>query len=307
MFLHPCWRWTVAAALAAGLAHAGFLRAEDSQPSTANPFTAEQFGGYRAVSRPSQDSILGFGVATTIKEIPVKGGQTVTKGTLLLRGDDTEDVALLSIQKMRAETNLPVDGAKAEWDLAKVEYERMKSAQSNGAAGVSEVERARLAAEVKRVSYLLAQHGQEQEKIQVPRMQARVDKFRLAAPFDGVVDVVHADLGQAVSENEKLVRVVDVDPLWVDVPAETDKPETIALKAGDKAWVLCNVAGTAHVAQGTVIEVAPTSDPASRTRRVRVEMPNPIGAKFLLAGEPVQVRFSAPTAGAVSAAGAERK
>lgn len=115
------------------------------------------------------------------------------------------------------------------------------------------------------------------------------------------MDLINADIGQVVGGNEKVVRVVDVDPLWVDVPVPTADRATWELSVGSKAWALASVAGAPRVVECKVIEVAPTADPASRTRRIRVEVPNPPSAPpnatpRLLAGEALWVRFSEPDA-----------
>jgi RND family efflux transporter MFP subunit len=254
-----------------------------------------QFAGSRAVTRPSQDAFMGFSAPTRVTEVLIRSGLNVKKGDMILRGDDAEDQALLKIQQVRVAEPLQVEGAKAGMDLAKLEYDRLREAFAKNASGVQEVERARLGYEVRRIEYLVAQNQETQEKLQLERMSARVDKFRVRAPFDGIVDTVNADVGQVVNENEKIVRVVDIDPLWIDVNAPTDDKVTLALKAGAQAWVLCDVAGDAKLALGTVVEVAPTADPASRTRRVRVEVKNPAGDQQLIAGEPVWVRFTQPT------------
>lgn len=254
----------------------------------------QRFGGSRAVTRPSQDAFMGFSAPTRVTEVLIRSGLTVKKGDLIVRGDDAEDAALLKIQEVRVAEPLQVEGAKASMDLAKLEYDRLREAFAKNASGVQEVERARLGYEVRRIEYLVAQNQETQEKLQLDRMRARVDKFRVRAPFDGIVDTVNADVGQVVNENEKIVRVVDIDPLWIDVNAPTDDKTTLTLTPGAPAWVLCDVAGDARMVMGTVVEVAPTADPASRTRRVRVEVKNPAGPEQLLPGEPVWVRMKEP-------------
>jgi multidrug efflux pump subunit AcrA (membrane-fusion protein) len=92
-----------------------------------------------------------------------------------------------------------------------------------------------------------------------------------------------------------VLRIVNVDPLWLDVPAPTEDPAAAGLKVGDPAWVLMDLGGQARVANGKVIEVAPTSDPASRRRRLRAEVPNPKGPTGILAVEPGYVRFAEPS------------
>lgn len=253
-----------------------------------------KFAGHKSVTRPSQDAVMGFAAATVVKEILRHGGQAVKKGDLIVRGDDAEEAALYRLQEERIAQPYAVERAKAAADLAKVEYERLRDVEAKGGSGKQEVERARLNAEVARIDHLTAVSNQTQEVIQLDRIRARVDRFHLKAPFDGVIDVVNVDVGQSASERDAAVRVVSVDPLWMDVPAPMTDPATHALSTGDPAWVLCDVAGEARLLTGKVIEVAPTADPASRTRRVRVEMQNPAGPARLIAGEPVWVRFTQP-------------
>ncbi len=264
------------------------------------------FAGTRAFTRPSRDAIMGFSLPTQVLEVVVKGGQEVKAGDLLVRGDDKEDVALLRLQKLRAETELPVKRAKATMDLADLESKRVREAFEQRGATPQELDRARLSLDGATIDYQTAILNQTQEAIQVDRLQARLDRMRLAAPFDGQVDLVHVDVGQAVSENEKVVRVVNVDALWLDVPASMRDPATLSIGVGDRAWVLVESGGRHAIRDGKVIEVSPVADPSSRTRRVRVEVPNPKGPSRLVAGEPAWVRFTPPPPDVARALAADR-
>jgi len=168
--------------------------------------------------------------------------------------------------------------------------------RAKAASSDQEVERAKLTWDVAVIDHETAKVNQTQEVIQVERLQARVDKLHLVAPFDGIMDDVKVDVGQNVNENEKVLRIVDVDPLVADVPAPMDDPMTQSVKVGDKAWVLLDVASAARVVEAKVIEVAPTLDLSSMTRRVRIEIANPKGPQRILAGEPAYVRLSQPPA-----------
>lgn len=269
-------------------------RATDVLPRRLEESLLRDWAGHKAVTRPSQDAVMGFSLATQVAEILVRGGQEVTKGQVLIRGDDTEDAAILAMQKYRADTNLPVDRAAKAREQADKEYEIQLETLKRGGSTQQQVDRARVAAELAAIDVEIGKYQIKQEQLQVPRLQARLEKFSLRAPFNGVIDSINADLGQAVAENEKILRMVNVDPLWLDVPAPTDDPAAAALKVGDPAWVLVDLGGQARVANGKVIEVAPTADPASRRRRVRVELPNPKGPGRILAGEPGYVRFAEP-------------
>lgn len=281
--------------VAAGVAIGQPTASRSNISSEVSP-TIVEFGGYYAFTKPSRDATMGFTLPTQVMDIKVKGGQEVKKGDLLIKGDDREDDALARTQKVRADTDLPEKRAKAEMDLAEIEYNRMVEASSKGGSSPQEVDRARLVRDARAMDYQLAIHNQTQEKIQVERYDARVAHMRLIAPFDGEVDDVKVDVGQAVSENEKIIRVVNVDPLWIDVPAMMTDVATLALKNGERAWVMVEVAGKYRLSEGKVVEVSPVADPSSRTRRVRVELANPKGEKRLVAGEPAWVRFTAPPA-----------
>lgn len=264
---------------------------------------AERFG-VLCVLKASRDAIMGFSQPMKVSEVVIRGGQEVSKGQVIIRGDDAEEQAMLRIQKLTSDSDIPVESARKQRDLAELEHKRNQEAFAKGGAGQQEVERAKLQWEVGELNFQKAVLDKTREVIQLERMQARVDRSRIDAPFDGVVDSVNVDVGQSVSENEKLVRVVNVDVLKVDVGADIGDPKTWSVKLGDTAWVLVDIAGVAKVRTATVREVAPTADLGSRTRRVQVELPNPKGAERLMPGGPAWVRFSEPAGDLLTAVGA---
>lgn len=252
------------------------------------------FGGDKSVTRPGREAIMGFSTPTTIKEIAVKGGQPVKKGDLLVRGDDGEQVAIYKYTKLQAETDLPVQKAMKTKELAELEWSKHQEMQKSGAGSPQEFDRARLTYESSVIDLDTAKLQQEQQVSALERADSLVERFRLRAPFDGVVDIVLYDEGHNVNEQDKVVKVVDVGVLWMDVPVHTQQTVQLGTKVGDPAWVLTEVPGGVRILSGKVIEVAPTGDSASRTRRVRVEVANSDGS--VIAGEPAWVRLSEPTA-----------
>lgn len=285
-----------AGGVGAGLAPAGGT----PEPTQLVPFEklASDYEGHKAFTRPCKDASVGFSVPSQVKEILVAAGHVVQKGDLLIRGDDEEDAALLRLQEIRARSKATVDKEEASVELADLEYSRTKQAMDQGAGNAQEFDRARLGLAAARANLEIAKVAQEQEELEVERRRARVERLRLTAPFDGIVDTVLVDLGQSLQESEKAIRIVDIDPLWIDVDTPTDETIRRRTKAGDPAWILIDLAGKPEVLKGKVIEVAPTADASSRTRKIRVELPNPEGAAGegmrLVAGEPAWVRFSAP-------------
>lgn len=247
--------------------------------------------GERAYVRSSQDAVMGFTLSTSVQEVLVSGGQRVAAGDLLVRGDDSEDLAEAKFQRARADTPLPAERAKVQMELARLEYDRQLKTFDEGAGSQLELDRSRVAWETAKIDYDLAILNQVLSDLQASRAEARVEKLSLRAPFDGVVDIVHVDQGQSVQDGEPVVRVVSVDPLWIDVPTPTSQTLELNLEPGSPAWVLLQEDTAERVYQARVIEVAPTADAASGTRRVRVEMGNALG---LVPGVNCWVRFVEP-------------
>lgn len=291
----------VAAAVMGLTAMLGMAQAQPSPRSgfERSPLTAdleamsrfESFNGIKCVTRPSRDSVLGFSLPTTLREIAVRGGERVVEGQLLVRGDDEEDLALTETQRIRAETDLPVQRAVGQAELAAVEWDRAQEAFTRKGISQLEYDRARLAKDTAAIDVGIAKNTLAQDRAQVVRFEARVRRLRLEAPFDGIVDNVLVDVGQSVSEADSVVRVVNIDPLWIDVPAPTSMTIQLGLAPGDDAWIAMDLPGEDRVFAARIIEVSPVADAASGTRRVRVEVPNP---DEIVAGVTSYVRFTEP-------------
>ena len=270
------------------------LMGQQPRPERMEPST---FGGEKAFTRPSQDAVMGFALPTTLRELLVKGGDVVKKGDLLARGDDAEENALLESQRLRADSALPVDRAQKAVELQRFEYDQLLNLEREGGGSAQELERARLSLEAAKIDHETAKFNQDQERVQVARVEARVDRYRIRAPFDGSVDTIFVDVGTSLSDSDNVLRVVDIDPLEIDVAAPTEM--TLAdesagreeVRVGQPAWVLMDLPGRPRVFVGTVTEVSAVADSRSATRRIRVEVPNP---SRVLAGVTAYVRFTEP-------------
>jgi hypothetical protein len=102
---------------------------------------------------------------------------------------------------------------------------------------------------------------------------------------------VLVDVGQGVNEQQKVIRIVNTDQLWLDAWAGTEETMRLSLKDGARAWVLVDVPDRPVVAEGRVIEIDPVADPVSQTRRIRVEIDNVAGWP---AGTQARVRLAGP-------------
>jgi len=250
-----------------------------------------RFDGIQTFTKPSRDAVMGFSVPTRVMELTVVGGQRVEEGTLLARGQDAEQVAIVKQTKLRAETDAPVRRATKQTELAETEYRKAKEAFDRGGGTEIEVDRARLAWEVAKIDLETAKMNFQLEGVRLEQAEALLDRYRIEAPFDGVIDQVIVDEGKSVGDTEPVLRIVDVDPVWIDVPAPATETMTLGLEPGSPAWVLVEGPSGPVLVGGTVKEVSPVADYASGSRRVRVEVPNP---EAWPPGLRVWVRFTEP-------------
>lgn len=269
-------------------------RAQTSSPPSIE-FLAPTFGGEKAFCRASRDSTLAFTFPAEIAEVFVRGGERVRRGDVLVRAFDLEYRYQRDTQKLVADSDLDVLRAQAQLDQAKIELEAIEQMRRPGlVSGGSpvELERAKAQVQVRAVELDIARLQQTQNRLQLSFREAQVERFRLCAPFDGIVDQVLVDIGEVKKDAEPVMRVVNTDPLWVDVPTPTGQTILLRLKPGDPAWVLPDLPGEPRVFVGKVIELGAQADPRANTRRVRVELPNPEGWP---AGLWCWTRFTEPT------------
>jgi len=98
---------------------------------------------------------------------------------------------------------------------------------------------------------------------------------RVTAPFDAVVTRKLADVGDLAAPGKPLVELEDPSALRL----EADVPEALIarLRLGDKLAI--RVATLSNTVEGTVSEIAPAADPASRTFLVKLDLPPATGLR----------------------------
>ena len=113
----------------------------------------------------------------------------------------------------------------------------------------------------------------------------------LVADFDGIITAVGAEAGQVVNAGQMIVRLArptDKDGVFAIAEAAfKDRP------SGDRPEVMVALLSNPNIAaDGTVREVSPVADPATRTYQVKVTLKDP----------PEQMRFGATVVGRLKAA-----
>lgn len=279
----------------AGVDAAATLARETSEAETLWADRAGAFGGVEWVTRPSRDAAMGFTLSLEISAIVARSGDAVKAGDVILRARDGEALASLVVQRARAGNDAELRNARAALELAKSRFEAAEEAKRRNAVNPSEFEERRIGYLSAQIAVDAAENALEEERLRLKQLEEQYERYRLVAPFDGIIEQVAAEVGQAVSDREPVLRVVSIDPLWVDAPVPTDQTLRLGLKAGAPAWALLDVPGQGAVLNGRVLYVSPVADSASGTRRVRVELGNP---SLWPAGTRCRVRFVEPGADA---------
>ena len=112
----------------------------------------------------------------------------------------------------------------------------------------------------------------------------------VVSPLDGVVSELGAREGMAVAPGALLFRINALDRVWVQADVPESGAETLGV--GTPAEIRTN-ALPGQLFRARVIAVLPNIAPDTRTRTVRLELPNPHGD--LVPGMFTTVRFSPPS------------
>lgn len=188
--------------------------------------------------------------AGRVARIAFKDGQGVKRGQLLVQLDDTLQRAELS-------------QAQAQLSIARANLKRNEEllAQSFVAARVVDESRAAL----------------QVAEAQVDLAQARLQRMRITAPFDGTLGLRSINLGQYVKDGDPLVNLEDTSQLTVDFRLPERYQNRIA--PGQSVQVqLDALPGQRY--QARVLAVDPLLDANGRSIAVRAEMPSSPGQEL---------------------------
>jgi RND family efflux transporter MFP subunit len=254
--------------------------------------------GIESITKPRSDVTLAFVRPGLIAKVAVKEGDRVNKGDVLVQMDDSVERCQLDWMKADAEDDTEIRAAQASMDQKKVDLEKYEKAAKSGVTAVSamEVEHARLDVTIAQISVELYKFKRQQAQRKYEQAKAQVDQMRIESPIDGRVETLFVKEGEAANTLDKVVRVVQIDPLWTDVPVPLAQARQLRLN--QPAWVGLNdssdKASSMPPVEGKIIFKAEVADAASDTLKVRVEAPNPASRP---AGEHVNVSFTPPALG----------
>jgi multidrug efflux pump subunit AcrA (membrane-fusion protein) len=93
----------------------------------------------------------------------------------------------------------------------------------------------------------------------------------LKSPIDGKIETISKETGESVNALEEVIRIVRIDPLWIDVAVPM--AQTANLRKGGKAVVEFPEPGK-MTEEGQIIFISAVGDAGSDTLTVRVQVSN---------------------------------
>jgi RND family efflux transporter MFP subunit len=250
------------------------------------PIQADSETAVAAITAPSADRTLSFVQPGRIAEINIKEGESVKAGQVLVRQYDAVERANLAHLEAASQNMLNIQAGEASLAQKQVDLKKLEKAAALNAATALEVEHAKLDVKVADLSVKLAvfEHEQAQRKFDEAKIQ--IDNMSLKSPIDGIIEKLEVETGESVNALEDVVRVVQINPLWIDVPVPL--AEARILQYGNTAKVIIPDLKERYV-EGTIVFIGAVADAASSTLMVRIEVPN---KSLRPAGEHVRVIFS---------------
>lgn len=193
----------------------------------------------------AHQSVLGFKtVQSRIVELPFNEGQWVKAGTLLSRLDDADyrqQVSIakttLEVQKRQlamAEQNCAaarklLESDAADLELTTLEFTRADDLMKKGAGTIETRDQTRAAQKKSNAAIERDQALEQSAERQVELAQANIqnaeealklaqivlDYTTLTAPFDGVITVRQAELGEIMVPGTPVMTLADLDHIWL--------------------------------------------------------------------------------------------
>lgn len=220
--------------------------------------------------RPRTRARLEAKISGRILRLPVEVGDTVEAG---------DTVVELDAEEIRAR----LDQARARLDQAARDRRRMENLLKRQA--------------VTRRQYDQAEAAYRVALAAVEEAQTMLQYTAIRAPFSGVITAKLADVGDLALPGKPLLVLDDPRALQVEVFVPESLIDRVAL--GDPLMV--RVPGRKGEITGRVSEVAPAADPATRTFRVKIDLPEDAGIRLgqfvrvaIPAGEVHSVRVPLP-------------
>ena len=231
--------------------------------------------------RARVESRLGFRIAGKIVSRKVDVGTEVKRGQLLMQLDPQD------LKLAQAQANAGLKAAESNRDLAKAELKRYQDLREKNFVSQAILDG-------KETTFKAAQASYDQALAAYRNQSNQAGYATLVSDVDGVVTGVDAEVGQVVSAGTPVLRVAQAGEKEIVIAIPEDKVDALR-KVSDvkvRTWANRN-----EVIPGTLRELSPVADPATRTYAAKITIPG--AAAHIKLGMTGYVTFAAKSPNAM--------
>ena len=220
---------------------------------------------------PHAEARVGSPVVGVLSEVLVDRGSVVKKGEPLARLLNRVEAANVSAASQRYANAADVEAARMAAELAKKKAARARELHELNFISAQALDQAVAEADVADMQYARAKEQRKTVAKELSVATAQLAMRTISSPLDGVVAERFLSAGERV-EDKPVVKVVQIDPLRVEVVLPADRFGGIAVN--EQAQVTPEMKGAVPML-GQVTQIDSVIDVASNTFRVRLQVPNP--------------------------------
>jgi RND family efflux transporter MFP subunit len=244
------------------------------------PAVYEAAGSVRArTSAVLSSKVMGY-----VREVRVRAGDRVREGQTLVVLDVRDlEAGLRQAEAARNEARgaLPevdnaIASARANLELAKVTFGRMKDLFEKRSVSNQEYDEASARFQVAKAAYEMAASRRPQLEAKIAQADQAVQSAQvargygqIAAPFAGIITEKTADAGSLASPGVPLLTIEREGAYRLEAAVEESRLG--AVKLGQPVTVVLDAFD--HPLQGRVAEIAPAMDAAARSFTVKIDLP----------------------------------
>ena len=215
-------------------------------------------------------------VGGRVVAIPVKEGDRVEEGTLLVRLDDSVQAAQVAL----AEEDIRTASARADEicfgaELAKKELDRQLGLHREGIAAEDVLDRAVSERDRSEAACRAARAGLDQARARREVARTELELTRIRAPFSGVIAEIRTEIGEWITPSPpglKIPAIIDLlDPHSIYISAPIDEMDAERVDVGQAVRISVD-SRRGQSFPGRVVRVAPyVLDVVEQNRTVEVE------------------------------------
>lgn len=191
---------------------------------------------------PDRKARLGAEVGGRISALQIKKGQMVKRGQALVKIDE-------------GDLNMQLERFQAQYRVKQKEFKAAQSLKSRGLQG--------------EVAYATAQAALTEAKAMVENAQLALKNTVVRAPFDGVIEHLHIELGDYASVGDPIADLIDLSQLVIEADVSERHIQQLQM---DQSASVRFING--QVEQGKVRFISRMSSVATNTFPIEILLPN---------------------------------